>query len=508
VSLADLNQWWWPQPRRIEAHGSFAAPRTIALENDVHALIAADLARLTLRPSAATDRHAYHIRIAQDHALPPQNYRLAIDAQGAQLTGGDAAGCFYGQLTLGQYLALHQNQPQWPALHIDDGPAMARRGALIDLGRTVSNLPMLQQLVRVLARLRYNELHLRLYDDELCGLRFSDHPFGAENPFALTLAELGELAQHARLHHMDLVPELESWGHVGALVYHRPDLCGGQGVYGGWSFRAGPQAVSLMGELAGQVIAAAPRIETIHLGFDEANWYPGPDAPPGYAPEDYLLDLDRMRRELEQRRGRGLELRLWADHAGRPLPAALRGRAVLQPWQYWMKNQAMMDAAIARYEAAGEPWMMSLGQSQSQVRGAYQATRYFCRRASELSHLRGVTIAQWGWNDWSGQFLTFFAGGYYAWNPKAQSAFCDEQDGELFDQQVGPKLIGWRSLSEDAWNLDARRGPLVWNGRYVYGDRHGQPVAPTVTAARTFPQWTYMDHANPQDAAMPAAEVP
>lgn len=493
MTLPDLNQWWWPQPRSIVEEGRFEAPRAIESSDELHPLVRADLARLFNLGEGFT------IRVTRDASLPRQGYRLVVDADGAHVCGRDVAGCFYGQLTLVQYLALHRDKPVWPALRIDDAPMYERRGAMVDLGRTVSNLPMLKRLVRVLARLRYNELHLRLFDDELCGLRFDGLPFGGENPFAITLADLAALAEHAREYHVDLIPEVESWGHVGSIVYHRPELRGGFGMYGGSSFLAGPAAVALVNELAQQVLTALPDARALHLGFDEAKWVPAADAPADYTPEDYLHDLTK---DLPG------ELRIWADHAGRPVPPVLRGRVVLQPWQYWMKHRAMIDRAIDVYGRGDEPWMMTLGQSHAQVRGVYGATRYFCRRATSIRNLRGVTIALWGWNDWSGQFLTYFAGSYYAWNPLADSAFCDEADGELFDQQVMPKLLWWRSLSDDASDLESDRGPLVWNGRYVGGANHGEPVAPTVAAAQTFPHWTYLDRTIDDEAALPAGELP
>lgn len=501
MTLADLNQWWWPRPRSITGDARFEAPRALRMTGALHPLVRDDLRRLFPLD------HGYTIRVSRDGALPAQGYRLAIGADGATILGGDDAGCFYGQLTLAQYLALHRDKPVWPALRIEDAPAFARRGALVDLGRTVGSLPMLKQWVRVLARLRYNELHLRLYDDELCGVRFEGLPFGGENPFALSLDELAELARHARKHHVALVPEIESWGHVGSIVYHRPNLRGGDGMYGGSSFLAGRDAARLVGELARQVLQAVPDADALHLGFDEAKWFPAPDAPADYSPCDYLLDVVRSLPAHDA------ELRLWADHAGRPLPDELRDRVVLQPWQYWHKNRALIDRTIAVYghedaDFRGS-WMMTLGQSQAQARGACRATRYFCRRAvNGAKNLRGVTIAQWGWNDWSGQFFTVFAGAYYAWNPLANSDFCEENDEELFDQQVMPKLIWWRSLSDDTRDLDAQRGPLVWNGRYVYGGRHGEPIAPTVERAKTFPHRAYVDAMAREEAAVPAGEVP
>ena len=489
MSVPELDNWWWPQPA-VVAHGqTFPRPLSLLVGLEFDPMLSEDWARLSM----VQNQYGWKINFKQDASLESQSYQLSIDQQGATLIGCDKTALFYGQLTLLQYLSLHAGESVWPSLRISDKPAYARRGALIDLGRTVSTLPMLKLLVRVLARLRYNEMHLRLYDDELCNFTFEGLPFGAENPFAMPVGALKELADYANEHHVRLVPELESWGHVGSLVYHRPDLNGGIGMYGGHSFRTGDQSVQLIGKLSKQVLEALDDHAVLHLGFDEANWYPDPQMGAAYSPEDLLLALHHMRCNFEDRLGKAIELRIWADHAGRQIPAAMRDRVILEPWQYWHKNEDQIHHTIKTYSQSNASWMMCLGQSQSQVRGAYRATRDFTTRATHVQNLQGVTIALWGWNHWSRHLYTLFNGAYYAWNPCARSLFCHEQDEELFDLHVMPKMLWWQSLSDDTSNkvLDAVGGPLVWNGRYVGGKQHGQPVASTVAHANTFPAWQY-----------------
>ncbi|MFG0250467.1 MAG: hypothetical protein ACF8OB_16395, partial [Phycisphaeraceae bacterium JB051] len=180
----------------------------------------------------------------------------------------------------------------------------------------------------------------------------------------------------------------------------------------------------------------------------------------------------------------------------------MRGRVTLEPWQYWHRRVDQIQRTIDTYQSMDHTWMMCVGQSQAQARGAYKATRDFCQRAENVSNLQGVTIALWGWNDWSRHLFTLFLGAYYAWQPHADSMFCHEQDDELFDMHVMPRLFWWQSLSmqTDTAYLDELRGPLVWNGRYVGAQQHGMPVAPSVTQARTFPAWQYTTQATEHEA--------
>ena len=167
----------------------------------------------------------------------------------------------------------------WPEDMIRDRPAFRKRAFMADLGRSVYPLPMLKRIVRILHRLKMNQLHLHLYDDELCGLRFEGLPFGQDNPFALSMDELAELVRYARAHQVEIVPELEAWGHVGSLVHHRKHLSGGEGMYRCSSFLVCEESFSLIRELVSLVAAVMPEKYTIHLGLDAANWFLGRDMP-------------------------------------------------------------------------------------------------------------------------------------------------------------------------------------------------------------------------------------
>ena len=81
---------------------------------------------------------------------------------------------------------------------------------MVDMGRSAFSLSMLKRIVRILMRLKMNQLHLHLYDDELCGLKFDNLPFGEENPFAITINELAELVEYASQYHIEIVPELKA----------------------------------------------------------------------------------------------------------------------------------------------------------------------------------------------------------------------------------------------------------------------------------------------------------
>lgn len=485
--------WLWPYPAELHASGA-TFPRPARVRFLGHTFTPDQLAELAQlghpAADAAGDEQAWPLRVSIEDLGNPDAYELQLTSDGGRLRAGGPSGITYAIQCLAQIALLTADDAGWPALTIRDRPAYRRRGCMVDLGRTTASLPMLKRLVRIYSRLRYNELHLRLYDDELCGLRFRGLPMGHDNPHAITLDDLAELARYAAERHMDIVPELESWGHVGAVVHHLPHLRGGDGVFAGSSFLICEETIALMRTMIEQVAAALPQRATIHLGFDEAHWYLGPGMPAGYTPTDLLRRYAGLLAEIGVRLGKELHPRVWADHAGRPLPAGLENDIIVQPWQYWRSNLDKIDGVIDRYSGAGQPrWMMCVGQSLSQYRGAYHATRHFCRVAAGRENLDGVTVAMWGWNDWHRLFITPFVGAASAWNPLAPAAYNRAGgDEEAYDRMVFPIMHWWQGAFRDAYPdaIAADRGPLVFQGHYLWGDQHRQPVSPSAAVARTY----------------------
>jgi hypothetical protein len=491
----------WPHPRTIELQGEMPAPRTVRLEPapgtpGPRPERAQDFARIA-GATLSTGPGAYPLRLSVE-SMPgsaPESYELSLGPEGADVVASDAAALEHGVETLLQIAALSRHSGRWPCLRIRDWPRYRKRGFMVDLGRSVFPLPMLERIVRILARLKMNQLHLHLHDDELCGLRYPGLPFGEENPFALSVEELGRLVRYAEGYHVEIVPELEAWGHVGSLVYHRPELRGGEGMYAGSSFLISEGAFDLMRDLLDHVVEALPRKATVHLGLDEAKWFADPALGPGFRPEDMVGRYYDLLQSVGARHGRDLTLRLWADHSGRPVPERARHNTIIEPWQYWVSQAEAMDRAVEKYSGAGKMrWMMGAGQSGHEFRGAWHATRYWCRSAVDSPNCDGVNVTFWCSNDLARNLVTLFSGAFWAWNPLAVTSFAAVEDYEMHDRAVIPIMRTWQLLFPDAWPDAMLRdqGPEVSYGYRLWGERHGEPVAPTVPIARTAEGLAYL----------------
>lgn len=479
----------WPYPKEIRHSGDeFAAPQELFVQGDSpFPPLVEDLRSFGIAVVGSPDVYNLRLSVAQNIEVP-DGYTLSIGSEMAKIEGSSRAGLANGLQTFLQLLAIYKGTGDLPVVTIEDKPTYSKRSFMLDLGRTAFNMPILKRIIRMLARLKMNQLHLHLYDDPMCGIKFDGLPFGSDNPYAITVAELGELVSYAADYNVEIVPELEGWAHVTSIVYHRPDLRGGDGAYNGSSFLICEEVFALMREMTRQVVDVMPNEATIHFGLDEAQWHLGPDMRPDFSPEDLVRRYYEMLQEIAAESGKKLAMRIWADHGGRPVPQEIQHNTIVEPWQYWNAHTNLIDRQIEQYSGEGKMrFMMGAGQSNAQHRGAYHATRYWCEQAKDSPNADGINVTFWGINDLAQKLITLFSGAYFAWNPDSPVEWSHSEDYEEVDHFMFPIMHWWQTNFRDAYPDEIQKdsAPYVYFGYYMWGDRHGQPVGPAAPMANT-----------------------
>ncbi len=142
-------------------------------------------------------------------------YRICIRNQGIVLSAGSAVGLRWARTTLRQIRAL---RPQvLPCLVIDDAPAFAQRGFMLDLSRDrVPTLATLMALVETIAALKGN--HLQLYVEHALAYTGHDAVWSQASP--LTLDELAALDRFASSHGVSLNANQNCLGHFDRWLKH------------------------------------------------------------------------------------------------------------------------------------------------------------------------------------------------------------------------------------------------------------------------------------------------
>jgi hexosaminidase len=143
--------------------------------------------------------------------LDEEGYLLAVSASGVVVAGQTPAGTFYGLQTLKQLVRGEGESAFVQGVKIADWPSMRWRAISDDISRgPVPTLEYVKRQLRTEAMFKMN-MH-SLYMEHV--FRSASHPLIAPEGGALTPAEIRELAAYARLYHIELVPEQQTFGHM------------------------------------------------------------------------------------------------------------------------------------------------------------------------------------------------------------------------------------------------------------------------------------------------------
>ncbi len=154
-------------------------------------------------------------RIVHKPERGPEGYHIEILASGIRLNAGDAHGVLYGAQTLRQI--AEQYPDELPHLEITDSPDLPVRGFMLDISRTrVPTQSELLRLIAALGKLRANQLQLYIEHT----FAFPGHEDAWHHASPLTPAEIRELDEACAQLGIELVPNLNTFGHMERWLRH------------------------------------------------------------------------------------------------------------------------------------------------------------------------------------------------------------------------------------------------------------------------------------------------
>ncbi len=352
----------------------------------------------------------------------PEGFDLRVEAAGVVLRGG-AAGLRYGAEALAQLLGPDGGIP---AVHVQDSPALRRRGFLLDISRgRVPRPETIRELIETLARLRYNEL--LLYTEHT--FLFEKHPeIGAESG-GYSASELRDLDACARRHGVELVPCLQTFGHFRRILEKAPYRCLAESDRL-WS--ASPEAPGTYPLLEDMLEEFLPNFGSgwAHLNCDEPV-----DLGKGLSREREAREgpaavfAGHVNRVAAMARNLGKRPMIWADVLADHPEALdlLDADIVLCDW--WYEPDHDFDR-VRRFRDAGRDFLSVAGTSSwsslfprldtslPNVRGHARAAKRF--------GASGFIMTDWG----DGGHFNLFGGSLYPIAAAAQAAWGDEDREE------------------------------------------------------------------------------
>jgi len=235
------------------------------------------------------------------------------------------------------------------------------RGLMVDAGRVPESLEYYRRVVNFCADWELNTLHFRLADDQGSALNFNSVRDLVTHKNAFAPDQLRSLAEYAQTRGIDLIPELESFGHTGYITRSAafahlldreaqgpPEFTGVIPVH--------LETLQLFNELYHEVAAIFPSVY-LHGGCDEVNW--GGSALSRKALQtktraqiwaEYLNSLNQITAGL------GKQLIVWGDvviHKEPETLSKLNKTIIIMDWNYRDTDSARIREAFLKVRAHG-----------------------------------------------------------------------------------------------------------------------------------------------------------
>ncbi|MFI7411289.1 glycoside hydrolase family 20 protein [Streptomyces sp. NPDC049627] len=149
-----------------------------------------------------------------------ESYTMTVRDGRVEISGPGEAGVFYGTRTLKQEVHGGGTAPEGV---VRDAPAKPVRGFMLDIARKPFTADWIEDRVRELGDLKFNQLGLHFSDDQGFRIQSDSHPEIVSQQH-LTKAQVRKIVALAAGRHITVVPEIDSPGHLGAVIAAHPEL--------------------------------------------------------------------------------------------------------------------------------------------------------------------------------------------------------------------------------------------------------------------------------------------
>ncbi|WLW58448.1 beta-N-acetylhexosaminidase [Streptomyces sp. YU58] len=160
------------------------------------------------------------LALSGDEGADPESYTMTVRGGRVTISGPADAGVFYGTRTLKQEVRGGGTAPEGV---VRDEPAKPVRGLMLDIARKHFSAGWIEDRVRELGDLKFNELGLHFSDDQGFRIESDSHPEVVSRDH-LTKAQVRRIVALATQRHIRIVPEIDSPGHLRAVIDAHPEL--------------------------------------------------------------------------------------------------------------------------------------------------------------------------------------------------------------------------------------------------------------------------------------------
>ncbi|MET9888256.1 glycoside hydrolase family 20 protein [Streptomyces sp. NPDC006430] len=444
-------------------------PRDGAALADEGKLLAGEL-NMGFAESAAPRPGDVELTLGAKNSGPPESYTLTVRDGRVRVTGPDEAGVFYGTRTLKQEVKSAGSAPEGT---VRDAPAKPQRGLGLDIARKYFTAGWIEDRLHEMADLKLNQLGLHFSDDQAFRIQSDTHPEIVSTPH-LTKAEVRRITALAARLHITVVPEIDSPGHLGAVLRAHPGLqlrdVRGRAVKGAVDI-SNPAAAKLIDELLREYLPLFPG------GF----WHLGADEYQALVYRDPQASFPQLARAAQQRYGPSARVQDLAtgwlnDRAGVVRPAGRVPKAWNDGFFTGGVVQAAKDIQVEYWtgrELGARPPLEYLREGRTLVNLNDEYLYYVLGEPNQFTYPTGRRI----YEQWTPMVLrgtTAVPARYAAQVLGARLAvWCDLAGAQTQAQVAEGIRLPLAALSQKVW--DARPPQLPWVGFKALADRLQPP---------------------------------
>ena len=484
----------FPTPAKLEITGkSLGIPSEIIAfckSEDLQAGMIPWIKKLGIQRTDSSD--LANLIIEKDDSPHSEAYRLTTGTDSVRIEAKTSAGTFRGLSTLAQLIEQAEGE-KIAGIYIEDQPELNRRGFMLDISRCkVPTMKELFALIDLIARLGYNEL--QLYVEHT--FAFKDHQTIWKNASPLTAAEIQQIDKYCQERFIELVPNLNSFGHFERWLCHDkykhmaecPDGFIRKEPYikrdHGTTLRPNDESLTFIDSLYAEYL---PNFSSskFNVGLDEP-WELGQ----GWSREEvekigkdkvYLRHLNGIRKLVEKH---GRRMQFWADvllekpeNAKHLCPTAspiIWGYEPTHPFDEQARAIAECGLSFCLAPGVGA-WRSFCGRWTTARENLTLASKCARRHGAD-----GMLVTSWGdcgnHQPWPTLYPGLFHGAQLAWsgNPVSEEELGEAMDNLVFGRHngLGSWLLNFGKLEEkigislpntslDWWIIFAARADLL-----------------------------------------------
>ena len=418
--------------------------------------------------------------IANEDFQSDQAYSLEISSLSIKIQAAGKLGWHYGLLTLKQI--AWATEDYLPEIAIEDHPDFPRRSIMLDVSRNkVPKLETLFYLIDLFSSWKINELQLYIEH----AFAYEGHETVWRNASPLTQDNIKDLDAYCQERFIELVPNLNCFGHMSRWLTHEPYNQLAEQPEGGetdFGYRPEPQglcpidpgSINLAQDLIEQITACfeSKQInvgcdETIDLGYGRSK----------QAVEDHgrgQVYLDYLQKVQGLCKNQGHRMQFWADIVLKypELMGEIPSDSLALNWGYeaihpFAEETAHLGSSgLQYYVCPGTSSWNSIGGRTENMLGNIRKAASSGKRNGAI----GLLTTDWGDNGHLQPLVSSYPGFAFgsacAWNQNQEIELPATLDQHVFQQE------GWGQLLLDIGNLDQVFDIYIHNQSVLYQILH------------------------------------